>query len=138
MIEKGIRDLNENSSNTYMNTSKNLKFNNSNINKLFSATLSKNPEKIAKNVFLNPVPNYSSKQINLDKSKSENSNLNELLKYFQDNDMNFLNFCEFFKNFYNSENSNQYLFVLVTANKSTMINREPISNYEISVVKIIF
>ena len=81
----------------------------------------------------NVKQNISSKNL-LDKSKCENSN--DLYKYFIENEMNFQNFCELFQKIKNSGNEMHYLFVLVSSNKNFLINRDPISNYEMSIVII--
>jgi hypothetical protein len=134
VIEQGLKDLNENNSTTYHRFSKIGTLDASNRNDKV-ITLTKNGSKKSNSslMFFNSLLNNTTK-INLDKSKSEYNNLNEIHKYFQENDMNFFNFCEFFQNLRNSENENKFLFVLVISNKNIVINRDPISNYEIIVV----
>ena len=132
IIEKGIKDLNENISNEFNKLSK-IATIDSTKDKLLTLSNKNSIISNTSNVYMTYAGINTSKNY-LIKNKQENSNLNELYKYFQDNEMNFFNFCEFFKNF---QNDLQYLFVLVTSNKNIIINREPVSNYEMTVVNFI-
>ena len=132
IIEKGIKDLNENISNEFNKLSK-IATIDSTKDKLLTLSNKNSIISNTSNVYMTSAGINTSKNY-LIKNKQENSNLNELYKYFQDNEMNFFNFCEFFKNF---QNDLQYLFVLVTSNKNIIINREPVSNYEMTLVNFI-
>ena len=110
------------------------------INKVLKETVSRASTMKGKDILGRAGSVSIYQTINTETKNNAKSHINDLIHFFSENGFNFVSFYELMKSMkdVHSNSETKYEFLLLTANKYTLISRNPISMYDYSITSKTF